>query len=130
MKWKYKIKFTDKSTLKFIEERIGKSFPNELKNLIEKANAATPSANKIDVCGCERVVGGILSFNINDESDNVYDAIMVITNPVLIPFAIDPSGNYFCFDSEKNEVLFWNHEVNQYQELHLTIKEFVDELYE
>ena len=35
MKWKYKIKFTDKSTLKFIEERIGKSFPNELKNLIE-----------------------------------------------------------------------------------------------
>ena len=86
--------------------------------------------NRIDVCGYERVVGGILSFNTNDESDNVYDAIEVLSNPVLIPFAIDPSGDYFCFDTKNNEVLFWNHEVNKYQEMKLTINEFRDELYE
>lgn len=57
------------------------------------------------------MLGSILSYNEDDkEADDVYTAMQSIHNQQLIPFAIDPFGNYFCISGDSHTVVFWDHE--------------------
>ena len=46
------------------------------------------------------ILGGILSFNEEDEQegiDTVFSAMEAVNDNDLLPFAIDPFGNYICY---------------------------------
>ena len=66
IEWKYKIKVENTDVFSKIEKKRHISFPNELKELIIEANAATPAKYNFMVGNVEKVLGAILSFNQNE----------------------------------------------------------------
>ncbi len=128
--WKYKIDVDDKNVFTEIENERKISFPAELKDLILNANAATPSSYNFMVGNNERVLGSILSFNRNErDTDSVFTAFAVINDSDLIPFGIDPFGNYICYSLKDSKVVFWDHETSRIDSTGKTLNEFIEELY-
>ena len=128
--WKYKIELQDESVFSEIEKERGIIIPENLKELIVKANAATPSKYNFMIGTVEKVLGAILSFNKNEkDTDTVYTALKVIENKKLFPFAIDPFGNYICYNIDENEVVFWDHESDTVSSADKNLEQFLESLY-
>lgn len=128
--WKYKIDVADINAFAEIEKERKISFPPELKKFIMNANAATPSSYNFMVGNNERVLGAILSFNHNEsDTDSVYTALSVIDDFDLIPFGIDPFGNYICYSLKDNTVVFWDHETSRVDSTGKTLHDFIETLY-
>lgn len=128
--WKYKIDVSDTDVFEEIGKERSISFPTELKNFILKTNAATPSKYNFMVGNNERVLGSILSFNRNEsDTDSVFIALSVIDDNNLIPFGIDPFGNYICYSLKENVVVFWDHETGNVVSMGATLNEFIESLY-
>ena len=105
MNWKYKIDVVNQNVFSDIEKKYGIVIAEELRALILTANAATPSKYNFMLGATERVVGAILSFNEGEtDTDTVYTALSTMEDKTLVPFAIDPFGNYICY-SNKNILL-------------------------
>lgn len=128
--WKYKIAIADENVFKEISRNRRMHFPEALKSFIMENNAATPANYRFMVGSNERVFGAVLSFN-RDESDvdSVFTALSVIKDPDLIPFGIDPFGNYICYSVKGNDVVFWDHETDSVESTGKTLSEFIDALY-
>ena len=106
------------------------SFPNELKELIIEANAATPAKYNFMVGNVEKVLGAILSFNQNEaDTDSVFVALSVISDTNLLPFGIDPFGNYICYSLKDKSVVFWDHETDNITDVSNSLSEFLESLY-
>lgn len=130
MNWHYKIDFKDESVFGEIEKERKITIPQELKDLIVEANAATPEKYNYMIGFTERVVGAILSFNKDEkEADSIYTALSAIEDKNLLPFAVDPFGNFICLSLSDNKVVLYDHETNEVSSTDKTIKEFVDSLY-
>ncbi len=130
MKWNYKIELADESVFGEIEKERGIEIPEDLKKIIIEGNAATPEKYKFIVGSTERVLGAVLSFNKGEEdTDTVFTALDVIENKNLMPFAIDPFGNYICMDIKNNEIVFWDHETDDVYSTEKSITNFFDSLY-
>lgn len=128
--WKYKIDVADTNVFAEIENERNISFPPELKNFILNANAATPSSYNFMVGNNERVLGAILSFNRNEsDTDSVFTALSVIDDCDLIPFGIDPFGNYICYSLKDNTVVFWDHETSKVDSTGKKLDDFIESLY-
>lgn len=128
--WKYKIDLADESVFAEIENERGITIPDKLKDLIIKGNAATPDKYNFMVGSTERVLGSILSFNKDEEdTDTVFTALEVIKDKNLLPFAIDPFGNYICINLTAEEVVFWNHETGESSTTGKHIDDFLESLY-
>ena len=112
--WKYKIDISDPAVFDEIEKERQILFPDELKEFILKTNASTPSRYNFMLGNNERVFGAVLCFNENEpEVDSVFDALEVIEDKDLIPFGIDPFGNYICYSLKEKKIVFWNHETGR-----------------
>lgn len=128
--WKYKIDLKDKAVFEKIEKNRGIIIPDDLKMLIEQANAATPSLYKYMLGSTEKTLGAILSFNKDDEDvDLVYTALNDIDEKNYFPFGIDAFGDYICLDLTDDTVTLWSHEENKFYRTNKTLKEFLDSLY-
>lgn len=128
--WKYKIELQDESVFSEIEKERGIIIPEDLKELIVKANAATPSKYNFMIGTVEKVFGAVLSFNKNEkDTDTVYTALKTIENKKLFPFAIDPFGNYICYNIGENEVVFWDHETDTVSSADKNLEQFLESLY-
>ncbi len=129
--WKYKIDLKDSKVFDEIGEKRGISFPEKLKDFIIEANAATPDKIKFMV-GCnEKVFGAVFSFNRDEtEADSVFDALPVIEDKNLIPFGIDPFGNFICYSIKDEIVVFWDHETDSVESTELSLDDFLTSLYE
>lgn len=128
--WKYKIELRDVQVFDEIAEQRKTTFPEDLKQFILEHNAATPERYNFMVGVNERVFGAVLSFNHEDEdADTVSPALTAIKGPELIPFGIDPFGNYICYKTTNGYVVFWDHESGEYQSTGLSLAEFIDSLY-
>lgn len=128
--WKYKIDVSDTDVFEEIGKERNILFPTELKDFILKTNAATPSKYKFMVGNNERVLGAILSFNRNEsDTDSVFTALSVIDDNSLIPFGIDPFGNYICYSLKNHMVVFWEHETDNIVSTDASLTEFVESLY-
>lgn len=130
IKWKYKVELRTKKAFEKVEKKISTPIPEELKILIQEANGASPDKKNIKVKGVERVFGSVLSFNENEqEADDIYTALLSIQNKKLIPFGIDPFGNYFCISGDTHSVVFWNHEENNVIDTGQKLADFLNDLY-
>jgi len=128
--WKYKIDLLDESVFDEIGNERSITIPTELKKLIKVGNAATPSNCKFMVGVNERVLGAILSFNKGEpDTDTVFTALKTVNDRNLLPFAIDPFGNYICYDVNKSIVVFWNHETNEISSTGKDLGQFLESLY-
>lgn len=130
MKWNYKIELADESVFVELEKERGIEIPEELKKIIIEGNAATPEKYKFTAGSTEHVLGAVLSFNKGEEdTDTVFTALDVIESKDLMPFAIDPFGNYICMDIKNNEIVFWDHETDDVYGTGKNITKFFDSLY-
>lgn len=128
--WKYKIEVKDKNIFAEIEEERNISFPDELKKFIIEANAATPTKFNFMVGNVEKVLGAILSFNRNEvDTDSVFNAFSVITDSNLLPFGIDPFGNYICYVLKDKSIVFWDHETSSITAVNNNLSAFLKSLY-
>lgn len=128
--WKYKIEVSDVEVFEEIEKERNISFPKELKDFIMETNAATPSNYNFMVGNNEKVLGAILSFNRNEhDADSVFTALSVIDDNSLMPFGIDPFGNYICYSLKDNEVVFWEHEMGNVTSIGVSLTNFIEMLY-
>lgn len=128
--WKYKIDVADQKIFEELEQELGIVFPEDLKSLILEANAATPSKCHFMVGALEHILGAVLSFNRNEEdTDTIFTALTAVADKNLLPFAIDPFGNYICLDLKKGEVVFWDHETGSASTTDTSLLDFLAELY-
>lgn len=128
--WKYKIEIENTNVFYDIEKERGIKIPDELKTFISDCNAATPSKYNFLIGTVEKVLGAVLSFNRGEtDIDTIFSALTTIEDKDLIPFAIDPFGNYICYSLDNNTVVFWNHETNTVSSTEKGLREFLDSLY-
>ena len=124
--WKYKIPLSNSDVFSEIEGKY--SIPDELKKFLAEANAATPSKIHFMVGATERIFGAVLSYNKEDtDVDSVFTALNAISDKTLVPFGIDPFGNYICLSNQK--VVFWDHENESISPTDLTLPDFIASLY-
>lgn len=131
LKWKYIKPLKDEKSLDIIEEKFNFKIPIDLKECILKNNGGRPSRKVFDTDkSVERVIKTLLSYNEND-IENIYRVLDIFKKEEidLLPFAIDPSGNYICVDKE-NSVVLWNHETNIVEYIAKSFSEFLNRLYE
>ena len=113
-----------------VEKFRGILIPEELKNFVAEHNAATPSRHHFMVGATERVFGAVLSFEKNEtEADTVYPALEAVEDKNLLPFAIDPFGNYICYQLNEKQIVYWDHENDAVTTTGKSLKEFIESLY-
>lgn len=130
IEWKYKIDLTNADVFDEIGKERGISFPEDLKKLIISANAATPAKYNFMAGNVEKVFGAVLSFNRDEvDTDSVFTALSVITDKNLMPFGIDPFGNYICYSLNDRKIVFWDHETDGIIAVSDSLASFLDSLY-
>ena len=125
MKVKFVKELKDNSLIYLFFKKINKKIPEGFEDCFKKYNGGRPEKNEVQLKdGTEVVLNNFLSFN-KDDKDNVYKVWERINEEKynLIPFAKDPSGNYYCLKDE--EVVFYNHEEGNYSLISSSFKEFV-----
>ena len=130
MIWKYKIDLVNEKVFSEIENERKINIPNELKTFIIENNAATPSKYKFIIKGTEKVFGAVLSFNHGEKNtDSIFTALDIIEDKNILPFAIDPFGNYICYNISEKQIVFWDHETNITSSTEKNMQEFLTSLY-
>lgn len=130
IEWKYKIDLAD-GAIATISGKYNVTIPGDLVNLLEKANAATPSKTKFMQKVDEKILGAILSFNPGEvEADSFETAMNIGFEKDIVPFGIDPFGNYICYSVKDGSIVFFDHEEDSITAISDSLKEFLDMLYE
>ena len=129
LEWKYKIDLTD-NALSEMSSKYQVIIPDDLKDLLKLANAATPSKTRFMLKVDEKVLGAVLSFNPNEkEADSFESAMNIGFEKNIVPFGIDPFGNYICYNTDNGSIMFFDHEEDSLAEIASTLEDFLDELY-
>ena len=137
IEWKYKIDLAD-NALSEMSSKYQVTIPDDLKEkaqeyraaMIEVANAATPSKTRFMLKVDEKVLGAVLSFNPNEkEADSFASAMNVGFEKNIVPFGIDPFGNYICYNTDNGSILFFDHEEDNLAEIASTLEDFLNKLY-
>lgn len=128
--WKYKIEVSDKGIFDEIADKRNVVFPKVLSDFIIETNGASPSSYKFTLENTEKVFGAVLSVNKKDtDVDLIFTALDVVKTPHIIPFGIDPFGNYICYNVKEKVVVFWNHETDTIISSQKDLTEFIYSLY-
>lgn len=128
--WRFKIDIRDELIFQKLGKNMGVEFPKELSSLILENNAASPDKNRIIIKDIERVLDSLLSFNETEIDAMTFNsAFQAVDNNLLIPFAMDPFGNFFCYMLDKNMVGYYDHEEQIIEETEYSLKQFIKNLY-
>lgn len=129
IEWKYKIDLAGNA----LSEMSGKYqviIPDDLKELLKVANAATPSKTRFMLKVDEKVFGAVLSFNPNEkEADSFESAMNIGFEKNIVPFGIDPFGNYICYNTDNGSIMFFDHEEDNLEKAASTLEGFLNKLY-
>ena len=132
IQWNHVSELKNKASVSKFETKYHCSIPSDLKACIMKYNAGTPVPSLIDFRGNrDKVFGALLSYNTND-LDNIYEFVELFqTNNgstlSMIPFGIDPAGNFFCVKDKK--IVFYDHETERVLPICSTFTEFLNMLH-
>ncbi len=130
IEWKYKIEL-ERDAISTISEKYNICIPEDLIKLLETANGATPSKTKFMLKVDEKLLGAILSFNPGEkEADSFEDAMNIGFSKNIIPFGIDPFGNYICYNTDDKSIVFFDHEEDSIEKVAESLEEFINMLYE
>lgn len=128
--WKYKIDISSLDVFDEIEKEYGITIPKEIREFIAAHNGATPEKYHFMIGTTEKVFGAVLSVNKGEtDTDTIFTALRTIGSKELIPFAIDPFGNYICFSNAEESIVFWDHENDGKFKTGLSLKDFITSLY-
>lgn len=129
IEWKYKIDLAENAIEK-ISSKYNVTIPDDLAKLLKKANAATPSKTKFMVKVDEKILGAILSFNPGEtEADSFETAMTIDFEKDIVPFGIDPFGNYICYNVKDSTIIFFDHEEDSLTVIANSLREFLEMLY-
>ena len=129
IEWKYKVDLKD-NALSEMSEKYQIIIPDDLKDFLVLANGATPSKSKFMLKVDEKLFGAVLSFNPDEKEVDSFDSAMQINfEKNIVPFGIDPFGNYICYNTSDNSILFFDYEEEKLIEISSSLKEFLEELY-
>lgn len=128
--------------LSTVENRIGKSLPDEYRNFLLENNGGCPEFQKFSKLGEENSYFGILSWFFGICPGNQNDLVLTVERlsdrvpDNVIPIACDPSGNFVVLSVDKEDrgkIYFWDHEeecdegeVPTYDNLYLVANNFND----
>ena len=130
IEWKYKIDLADDAISK-MSTKYGTTIPDDLVKFLEEANGATPSKTKYMLKVDEKLFGAVLSFNPGErEADSFETAMLMGFDKNIIPFGIDPFGNYICYNVDNGAIVFFDHEENLMISIADSLKDFINMLYE
>ena len=114
IKWRRPGKELFPEEIQDVERLLNKRFPEDYKVVVKLYHGCSVIPYCIDVNQVERVFGRLLPFVKSDDEFivSIFETIKENLGKEMIPFAMDPSGNYFCFRyaGDKSQVVFWNHE--------------------
>ena len=131
--WKYVSPLREGSEVEVLELKYCYQLPNDLRDCIIKNNAGVPTSSAFDMGeDKEKVFGGLLSFNVGDV-DSIYDYISLFEidggkRLKMLPFALDPAGNFFCIENGK--VVFYDHENDKTTVVCNTFTDLLNMLYD
>lgn len=128
MKVKYIKTLTNENSIEDFAITNGITFSKEFVLFFKTNNGGRPDTNEVSLeKGSEKVVNSFLSFNEEDK-ENVYKAKKRVEedDQTLVPFANDPSGNYFCL--KNGEVVFYSHEDGETFKVADTFEMFLEKL--
>ncbi len=130
IKWEY-VSPIKENAIEDFESKYNVDIPEDLKKVILKNNGGMPSVSAIDNSnGDTYVFGGLLSFNDGDD-DCVYDFVDMFIDEddrlSMLPFGLDPFGNFYCI--KDNKVVFYNAEEDTTELMADSFSDFVDGLY-
>ena len=126
--WKYKIDVEDVSVFDEIEQEYGLQITTKLRDFFVNYNAATPDNCHFVAGGVEKILGAVLSVNKADtDVDTIYTALPFYDG--LVPFGIDPFGNYIAYSVAGGQVVFVNHETEEAVVVSDSLDAFVNMLY-
>ena len=129
IEWKYKIDLAD-NALSEMTSKYQVVIPDDLKELLKVANAATPSKTRFMLKVDEKVFGAVLSFNPNEkEADSFESAMNIGFEKNILPFGIDSFGNYICYNTDNGSIVFFDHEEDNLEEAASTLEDFLNKLY-
>ena len=140
VEWKWPVGRASIDDVKYIENTIGLKLPIDYLKIAMKYNYARPMPNTI-MPGKE-VFNNLITLSRKDENSmvEIYKFVSESASNLIVPFATDPAGNYFCFkykDSRDRNpvVVFWDHEnwnapVNSLKVLAKSFTDLVSKLYE
>ena len=132
MKWKYVKPLDSINNISEFECLVKYSFPEDFKKCVIKNNGGRPFPCDFDTDKMkERTIKSFLSFNKGDKETiwKIYDCSKKELGNKYIPFAIDHFGNLICFNTENDNVIFFDHENLSVEKVKNNFKEFLDSLY-
>lgn len=124
--WKYTIELNIGSLLK-LENELNIKFPQNYKDFILQNNASYPTKKEFNTVLSTRVLNYFLDLN---DIKHIKSLIKILPKDYF-PIAIDPFGNYICFNFSNNqEVIFYDLEnPSSSEKVADNFQEFIDLLY-
>ncbi|WP_160139743.1 SMI1/KNR4 family protein [Chryseobacterium sp. c4a] len=117
MKWLFKKDLKDIHSIQKVETEWGIQFPPDYIDIVRIYNASTPSPNTIDTSRLRgKAFGELLDFNLDSQENilSLYDELKNKIPERVYPIAMDPGGNFICYDFREDEnnpiILRWDHE--------------------
>ena len=136
MEWLFGEKLPDKTWIEQFEVRSDYHYPEQFIQIVLEHDGASPKNNVYDTELIKgRVFEYLLSFNEEDDApiwDYLGDEKEWDIDGLdwrYVPFAIDPFGNFICFDRTNDRVVFWNHETTEVEVVADDFSSFIDALY-
>lgn len=113
MNYKYVKPVKSAKLLDDYKDLTGYELPKDFRNFVIEFNGGRPERKGFSTStGESRELKSFLSFNPDDKETvwKVYEAFEDKLKQKYLPFAIDNFGNYICFNTENNNIVFLNHE--------------------
>jgi hypothetical protein len=117
--------------IKNIEEKINYSFPQDYASYIENSKPLRFENNLFKTANnTEKVLRYLYSFDENEKNYILkFQSFDSEFKNKVVPFAELEFGDLLCFDRNNNNVVLYNHELDEIEIVANSFTEFLDKLY-
>lgn len=130
--WRRFQKVSDTALIREVESKYNVVLPNEYILIVKNYDGGVPDKKVFIAGGKERVFQRFISIQKNKHPNLLDTAEWLDSDKTIIPFAMDPFGNYICFefaDKNVNNITYTETETNTTYVVCSSFKEFLDGLH-